>query len=230
MLSGKVVLITGAAGGIGPSVARIVAAQGAYLALAGRREDEVCALAREIADARGFVADVTDEEQVGQLVPRVRETVGEIHGLVHLVGGYAGGQPLAQTETSTWERMLSLNLRSTFLMLRAVLPAMLERGEGNIVTVAARAAFEDGAGMAAYAVSKAAVVKLTQALAAEVRERGIQVNAVAPSIVDTPANRASMPRARHDRWVKPEEIARAVVFLLESEGVTGDVLKVYGRA
>jgi NAD(P)-dependent dehydrogenase (short-subunit alcohol dehydrogenase family) len=229
-LSGKVVLITGATGGLGPAVAHAIAARGARLALVGRDEGSVCELARQFAEARGFGADVTDEAGVADLMLRVRERVGEPDALVHLVGGYAGGKAAHLTEVSTWEAMLSLNLRSAFLVSRAVLPGMLERGRGKIVTIGSRAAYESGARMAAYAVSKAALIKLTEALAAEVGERGIQVNAIAPSVIDTPANRRSMPKADPATWVKPEEVARAVVFLLENDAIAGDVLKIYGRA
>ena len=229
-LSGKVVLVTGATGGLGPCVARAIAAEGAYLAVAGRDAQRAAALARELADARGFAADLTEEADAARLAAAVREHVGEVYGLVHLVGGWEGGRPVAETPLELWERMLALNLRSAFLVARAVLPGMLEAGQGKIVFVAARAACADGAGSGAYAVAKAALVRLVEVLAEEVRGRGVEVNAVAPSVIDTPANRRAMPKARHDTWVKPEEIARAIVFLLQSEVVTGDVVKAYGRA
>jgi NAD(P)-dependent dehydrogenase (short-subunit alcohol dehydrogenase family) len=126
--------------------------------------------------------------------------------------------------------MLALNLRSSFLTIRAVLPDMLRRGRGKIVAMVSRAALETSPGNAAYSVSKAALLKLLDVLAAELRDSHIQVNAVAPSVIDTPANRAAMPEADPAAWVSPEEIARALVFLLQNDAVTGDVLKVYGRA
>lgn len=228
-LDGKIVLVTGATGGLGPAVVREISAAGAHLALAAGKETEVHALAREIADARGFAADLTDERSAASLAAQVAEHVGDVDALVHLVGGYVGGAT-EETELATWDRMLALNLRSALLTIRAVLPGMLARGRGKIVTVGAKAVYEAGAGMAAYAVSKAALVKLTLALAAEVRDRGVLVNAIAPSIIDTPANRRAMPRADFSRWVKPADLGRTILFLLESDAISGEVLKVYGRS
>ncbi len=228
-LDGKVVLVTGATGGLGPTVVRELAAAGAHLALAAGNEAQAQALADEIGDARGFAADLTDETSTMNLAARVAEHVGKIDALVHLVGGYVGGT-VWETDLAAWERMLSLNLRSALLAIRAVLPGMLERGRGKIVTVSSRAAHDAGAGMAAYAVSKAALVKLTETLAAEVRDRGVQVNAIAPSTIDTPANRRAMPKADFSKWVTPEELARAIVFLLENDAISGDVLRLYARA
>jgi NAD(P)-dependent dehydrogenase (short-subunit alcohol dehydrogenase family) len=229
-LTDRIVLVTGATGGVGPAVSRMLVAEGAHVVLVSRREDAACELARDLVEAHGFGADLTDEAAVGDLLGRILSEVGRVDALVHLTGGYSGGVPVARTAAADWERMLALNLRSAFFTIRAVLPGMLERGRGRIVTVGSRAAFEEGAGMAAYAVAKAALLKLTEAVAAEVRTSGVQVNAVALSTVDTPANRRAMPRAKHDTWVTPEQVARAVVFLLEAEAVTGAVLKVYGAA
>jgi NAD(P)-dependent dehydrogenase (short-subunit alcohol dehydrogenase family) len=228
-LDGKIVLVTGATGGLGPAVAHEIAAAGAHLALVAGDQARVQALADEIGDARGFAADLTDEPSTSDLAARVAEHVGDVDALVHLVGGYVGGT-VWETDLAVWERMLSLNLRSTLLAIRAVLPGMLERGRGKIVTVGSRAAYETAPGMAAYAVSKAALVKLTETLAAEVRDRGVQVNAIAPSIIDTPANRRAMPKADFSKWVTPEDLARTIVFLLQNEPISGDVIKVYGRA
>jgi NAD(P)-dependent dehydrogenase (short-subunit alcohol dehydrogenase family) len=229
-LTDRIVLVTGATGGVGPAVSRMLVAEGAHVVVVSRREDAACELARDLVEAHGFGADLTDETAVGDLLGRILSEVGGVDALVHLTGGYAGGVPVARTASTDWERMLALNLRSAFLTIRAVLPGMIERGRGRIVTVGSRAAFEEGAGMAAYAVAKAALLKLTEAVAAEVRTSGVQVNAVALSTVDTPANRRAMPRAKHDTWVTPEQVARAVVFLLEADAVTGAVLKVYGTA
>jgi NAD(P)-dependent dehydrogenase (short-subunit alcohol dehydrogenase family) len=228
-LDGKVVLVTGATGGLGPAVVREIAAAGAHLALAAGDEARVAALAEEIGDARGFAADLTDEASTNDLAARVSEHVGEVYGLVHLVGGYAGGNTW-ETDLSTWERMYSLNVRSTLLAVRAFLPGMLARGRGKVVAVSSRAAHEPAAGAAAYAVSKAALGKLVQTLAAEVIDRGVQVNAVAPSTIDTSANRRAMPKADFSTWVSPEDLARTIVFLLLNDAISGDVVEVYGRA
>ncbi|HEY7530923.1 MAG TPA: SDR family NAD(P)-dependent oxidoreductase [Gemmatimonadota bacterium] len=229
-LTDRIVLVTGATGGVGPAVSRMLVSEGAHVVVVSRREDAACELARELVEAHGFGADLTDEAAVGDLLGRILSEVGRVDALVHLTGGYSGGAPVARTASADWERMLALNLRSAFLTIRAVLPGMLDRGSGSIVTVGSRAAFEEGAGMAAYAVAKSALLRLTEVLAAEVRTGGIRVNAVALSTVDTPANREAMPRAKHDAWVKPEDVGRAIVFLLGAEAVSGAVLKVYGAA
>jgi len=228
-LSGRIVLVTGATGGLGPAVVREIAAAGAHLAIAGTREAAAVELAQDVADARGYAADLTREADAAALVSRVTGHVGDIDALVHLVGGFEAGA-VAETGLESWDRMLALNLRSALVAIRAVLPGMLERGRGKIVTVGSKQVDEVTPGAAAYAASKAALVKLTQVLAAEVRDAGIRVNAVAPSTIDTPANRKAMPKADVARWVQPEDVAHAIVFLLQSNAVSGAVLEVYGRS
>lgn len=228
-LAEQIVMVTGAAGAIGPAVSRVLAAEGAHLVLVDRNEDRVQALARDIAEAHAFASEISDEPEAARLVARVLDEVGEIDGLVHLVGGFEPGSTL-EASLDVWDRMFAVNLRSALVVIRAVLPTMLDRGRGRIVTVGSQAALEGGPGVAPYAVSKLALLRLTEILSVELRGRGVSVNAIAPSTVDTPANRRSMPEASHEAWVRPEAVARAVVFLLESEAITGDVLKLYGGA
>lgn len=226
----RIVMVTGAGGALGRVVSRLLAVEGAHPVLVDRNEDRVQALARELADAHAFGGEIVDDASAAILVDRVTDEVGEIDDLVHLVGGYEAGAPIAEAGLDLWERMMAINFRSALVMIRAVLPAMLRRGSGRIVTIGSRAAFEDSPGAGPYAISKMALIRLTRTLAIELRDLGIQVNAVAPSIIDTPANRGAMPKADFEKWVKPEAVAQAIVFLLESEGVYGDVLEVYGRA
>ena len=133
--------------------------------------------------------------------------------LANTVGGYRGGQPVHEMSLETWDSLFSLNARTAFILSRAIVPSMLRQGSGKIVHVAARAALAGTARTAAYSASKAALVRLVESLAAEVRPKGINVNCVLPGTIDTPENRAAMPRADHSRWAKPEAIADVIVFL-----------------
>jgi len=152
--------------------------------------------------------------------------------LLHLVGGFAGGQPVAETPDETWEKMLDLNLRSAYTIFRAVLPGMLKAGKGRIVAVGARAALDPMANFAAYSVSKAALVALVKTVALEVKDTGVTANVVLPSVIDTPANRAAMPSADASKWVTPESIAGLLVWLTSdaARDVNGAAIPIYGRA
>jgi NAD(P)-dependent dehydrogenase (short-subunit alcohol dehydrogenase family) len=156
---------------------------------------------------------------------------GAVNALVNTVGGYAGGVKLWDLETNVFDRMLELNLRSGFVLARAVLPIMLQAGHGTIVNVAAKAAFEHGAGAAAYAASKAAAVALMDCLAEDTKGTGVRVNSILPSIIDTPANRRAMPDADFGPWPKPEEIAQVILFLSSdfAKSIHGAAIPVYGN-
>jgi NAD(P)-dependent dehydrogenase (short-subunit alcohol dehydrogenase family) len=148
------------------------------------------------------------------------------------VGGFAIGGRVHETAIEEFEKQFRLNLRSSYLMTQAALASMLEHGGGSIVCVGTRAAVQPFRGAAGYISSKAAVIAFAQAVAVEYRDDGIRCNAILPSVIDTPANRASMPKADYERWVKPEAIAGVIAHLLsdDSEPVSGAALPVYGRA
>jgi NAD(P)-dependent dehydrogenase (short-subunit alcohol dehydrogenase family) len=150
---------------------------------------------------------------------------------VHLAGGFQG-KPIAETSLADLHRQLDVNLVTAFLCCREAVRLMRKSGGGRIVNVAARIVEQPGAGMTAYVIAKAGVAALTRALAAEVRDENIQVNAILPSIIDTPANRAGMPKVPHDRWPKPEEIAAAILWLASpaNQLTSGALVPVYGRA
>jgi len=170
---------------------------------------------------------VTDEAAVTKFVQAVRERHDRVDGLVNAVGGFAGGD-LVGTPLAEWERMMKLNLTSTVIACRAVLPGMIAGGGGRIVNIASRAVLPPQGGFIAYTVSKAAVITLTQALAQEVRPHRITVNAVLPSTMDTPANRRAMPDADRSGWVSTADVASVVAFLLSDRAaaVTGASLTV----
>jgi NAD(P)-dependent dehydrogenase (short-subunit alcohol dehydrogenase family) len=215
--TGRVVLITGATGGLGGAVVRAFADEGARLVLSARKLDDLAALASAagLADERVLLApaDISNAAAVAGLARAAEERFGAIDAVAHLAGGYEGGASVADTGDATWERMLALNLSSAFLVARAVLPGMRQRGRGALIFVSSRAASAPAANQAAYAVSKGALELLVRNLAEEMRPHGVNVNAVAPSVIDTPANRRASPKADYAAWVPPESLAAAIRFL-----------------
>lgn len=213
----RVVLITGATGAVGSVVVRTFAATGARLALTARRMEALQELADqlELTEERTllFAADLAQADQVEALIGAIAARWGGVDVLLNIAGGWAGGKRLAELSEEDWDAMLAMNLRSAFLINRAVLPHMVRRGWGRIVNVASKAAVEPGPRQAAYNVAKAGVVALTASIAAEYRRQGIAANVILPSIIDTPANRAAMPEADFSRWVKPEALASLLLYL-----------------
>jgi NAD(P)-dependent dehydrogenase (short-subunit alcohol dehydrogenase family) len=236
MLKDRIAVITGGTGALGSVVTLQFLREGAHCAVPYRSEAEKDELAREAApDADRLFsmrADLTQLEPLDAFVAAVVERFGGIDILLNLAGAFAGGTPVAETDPATFDRMLDVNLRSVFLVSRAVIPHLVRRGGGRIVSVAARAALQGTAGMAAYSASKAGVITLTQAMADELRDQNVQVNCILPSIIDTPANRRAIPGADHSRWVDPAEIARVLAFLAsdDSRAISGAAVPVYGRA
>ncbi len=234
--SGHVALVTGAGGNLGGAVARAFYDAGASLVLADRRPDRLAAVypAEQFAPARVHIAaaDLTDEASVQALVAGALDRFGAIDILANTVGGFRAGTSVHETPLETWEFMLALNARSAFLISKAVIPPMLARGGGKIVHVASRAALSGSARQVAYSVSKGAVVRLVETLAAELRHKGINANCVLPGTIDTPQNRAEMPDADFSKWVAPEAIADVILFLASdaARAVNGAAVPVYGRS
>jgi NAD(P)-dependent dehydrogenase (short-subunit alcohol dehydrogenase family) len=235
-LQGMMALITGGTGGLGQAVTRAVVRAGAAAVVTHIVPHEADAL-QQAMQAHNFrcelvQVDVTDPPAVQQLVRDVLARHGRIELLVNLVGGYLGGIDVADLSDEDWNHQLNLNLRSAFVCCRAVVPHMVAQGAGRIVSVASRAAVRPGPGSAAYNVSKAGVISLTETLSEEVKRHGVNVNCILPSVIDTPANRRAMPDANFDLWVKPEDIAEVIVFLLSdaSRAITGAAIPIYGRA
>lgn len=232
----RVVLISGPTGGLGTAVVRAFAEEGARLVLTSRRRPELEALAAELAldPERVLVvpADITEPAEAERVVRDAHDRFGAIDVVVHVTGGYKAGAPVAETDLETWQLMLSLNLTSAFLVARAALPGMLARGSGKLVFIGSRGGSQPAANTAAYGVSKGGLEMLARDLAEETRRRGVNVNAVAPSIIDTPANRRAMPKADHTTWVRPESLAGVIRFLASdaARDIHGAVIPVYGRA
>jgi NAD(P)-dependent dehydrogenase (short-subunit alcohol dehydrogenase family) len=221
-----VILVTGATGGLGPAVVKAfldsgaAAVFGVALSWDGRGLPE--------GNFHPIEADLTTVDGCRHAAARAQP----VDALVHVMGGFAGGAPVGETTDDVWNRMMDLNLRSAFYMIREVLPPMLEAGSGRIIAVGSRTGVEPAANLSAYAVSKAALHMLVRTVALEVAGSGVTANAVLPSTIDTAANRKAMPRADHTKWVKPEAIAEVLVWLASSEAaeVNGALIPVYGRS
>jgi NAD(P)-dependent dehydrogenase (short-subunit alcohol dehydrogenase family) len=231
----RVVIVTGGTGALGQAVTRAFLDRGARVAVTYRDVTAFEQLAATVGAAAdrlaGFLTDVTDEASVAAMVDGVRRAFGRIDVLANIVGGFEAGSTV-ETSLATWCRMIDMNLTSVFLCSRAVIPQMTAQQYGRIVNVSSRWAVRPMAGAAAYTAAKAGVIALTQAMAEEVKQANITVNAVVPSTIDTPANRRAMPQAKFERWVKPESVADVILFLAspEARDVSGAAIPVYGKA
>ena len=227
-MAGKVALVTGANGGLGTHVTKALLDAG-YL---------VAGLAPKIGphdfDHPHFTAlpsTLNNLDEARKATETVVAHFGKIDLLAHTVGGFAGGQSVADTDDATFRRMFDMNLMSSFHILRAVIPHMRTAGSGRIVAIGSRAAEDPGAMVGAYSASKAALVSLIRTVAIENKDTGITANVILPGTIDTAANRAAMPGADVSKWVNPESIASLIVSLAgDAAGdVTGAVIPVYGR-
>jgi NAD(P)-dependent dehydrogenase (short-subunit alcohol dehydrogenase family) len=227
----RTVMITGAAGNLGRAVAAAFADDGANLVLVDLQRDGLERAFGAEGPTRLFApTNLLDAAQVQASVDAALARFGRIDVLCNLAGGFRMGEAVHETADATWDWLVDLNARTLLHTARAVVPAMLSRGGGRIVNVAAFAARQGQARMAAYCVAKDAVVRLTEAMAAELREQHINVNCVLPTIIDTPENRAAMPEADPARWVAPQDLARVIRFLAsdDARAVHGAALPVVG--
>lgn len=237
-LSNKVAVLTGAGGGWGRAVVVAFLQAGASAVVIER--PEVCAERAGWKAELGTLGErltltpgnVFDEANVANIMQAIQTQHGHLDILVNIVGGFAAGQPVHEMDTETWERMLQLNLHCTFLCSKYAARPMIAQRWGRIINISSRAGVQPGPKAAAYAASKAAVVSLTESQAEELKHDFVTVNAVLPSIVDTPANRQGMPHADFSTWPKGEEIAPVIVFLASEDArlISGAAIPVYGRA
>ncbi|MEP6800414.1 MAG: SDR family NAD(P)-dependent oxidoreductase [Acidobacteriota bacterium] len=238
VLSGKTAVVTGGTGALGGAVVAALLAEGARVAVPYRKEGELERLRGDRSldgheDAlSGGMLDLTDEAAVIAWAKSVARDLGRLDILVNAAGSFSGGTPVHETPWDVWHQQIDTNLKTAVLASRAVVPAMIRGGGGAIVNVSSRPAEGSGQGVGAYAASKRAILQLTEAMAAELRDQSITVNAILPSTIDTPANRRAMPAADPSRWVSPDEIARVVVFLAGPDAriVSGAHVPVYGKA
>jgi len=223
----RVILITGAKGGLGTSVTQAFLAAGAMVAGSSMTiQDSDFSSPRFTA----LPADLTVAESARQLVHATLGRFGKIDALVHVMGGFAGGQPIPETSDETWDLMMNLNLRAAFNVLRAVIPQMRRAGRGRIVAISSRQAVEPAANLSAYNSSKAALVALIRTAAIENMDAGITANTILPGTMNTEANRQASPDADPSKWVQTERVASIAAFLVSDAGaeITGAAIPVYG--
>lgn len=228
------VLITGAAGQLGHAVVEHFAARGERLALLGRERASLETLIGRLpgATALPLAADLLDPAQVAAAVDAADARFGGIDAAIHLAGGFAMGEAVHETPAATWQRMLDLNVNTMLHSAAAVVPVMRRARRGYIVNVGAASAQRGAARMGAYIAAKSALMRLTESMSAELRDDGIHVNAVLPSVIDTPANRQAMPGADPARWVAPDALAAVIGFLASdaARAVHGALIPVTGRS
>jgi len=227
-MTARIALVTGATGGLGTQVTKALLEAGfAVVGLAPK-------IHPHDFDHPHFTALPATLESLTaakQAVDTIVAHFGKVDVLAHLVGGFAGGQTVADTDDATFQRMLDMNLNSAFHILRAVLPSMRQAASGRIIAIGSRAAESPGAKVGAYSASKAALVSLIRTVAIENKEFGITANVILPGTMDTPANRKDMPGADTSQWVQPASVASLIVWLTGDGGkdVTGAAIPVYGR-
>ena len=232
----KTIVITGGTGGLGTALVRRLAGRDYRLVITYLLPNEATEFetAFEVDDEQISLirVDATNAEAVNSLFKNVSERWGSIHGLCALVGGWAGGRDVEETDDVRFERMLDLNLRSAFYAVRAAVPYLKENDWGRIVLVGSRAAVDNPASQAAFNIAKAGVVALGQTVAQELDGSGVTANVLMPSVIDTPATRQSLPYADYVNWPTPDEIAAVAEFLLAEESgvMNGALIPVYGRA
>ena len=238
MLQDKVAVVTGATGALGQAAAKRFLEEGAKVIAMYRSEERFEELKSFVGnlgnDLMGVKGDVTDETSVSEIFRKTVDEYGRVDILINLVGGYSGGNSVADMDVETWDRMMNLNLKSAFLCSKAALFYMIEQNYGKIVNVSARTAVRKGsrAKNSAYAIAKLGVLALTETMAEEVRRQDINVNCILPSTIDTPANRRDFPKADFSRWVSPGDITEVILFLVSdaSKATSGAAIPVFGKA
>ena len=231
-------LVTGGTGALGRAVVARFLADGMAVAVTYFVEKEWQDLAAAEADASrsgrllGFRADLTDEEAVRGAVEATAKSLGGVRVLAHLAGGYAGGANVEELDAKVAQQMIDTNLVTAMWAAKHVIPHAKRSGAGRLVFISSRGAIECYPGAAAYAAAKAGILALAVTLSKELKDSGVTANAVLPSVIDTAANRASMPRADHGAWVKPAEIAGLLSYLASrgAQAVSGALIPIYGRA
>jgi NAD(P)-dependent dehydrogenase (short-subunit alcohol dehydrogenase family) len=232
----KIVMITGATGNLGKATTQAFSSHGTRLALIALDASRIYETFPEMMENEPkplpLSVDLTSEEQVDTAVHKIIDAFGRIDILVNITGGYKGGTAIHETSGEDLNFLMNLNLRTTFNTSKAVVKHMLDQGSGTIINIAARAGLSGAARMGAYSASKSAVIRLTESMAAELKHKGIRVNAILPGTIDTPQNREDMPDADFSRWVEPAAIADVILFLAShhARAITGASIPVYGRS
>ncbi len=234
-LSGKVVIVTGSVGNLGLATALAFQEVGAKTVLVDRSNERLRENYSNIANSPDHLlaggVDLANPESLGQVVKSALDRFGSIDALVNTVGGWRGGKAAHETDLADWDFLFGINLRTTLLCCRAVIPQMLRQGHGRIVNVASRDALAGGAGYSAYSASKSAVLRLTESMAAELKNSNINVNCIMPGTIDTPQNRKAIPNGDFSKWVEPAAIADVILFLISdaARAINGAAVPVFGR-
>jgi NAD(P)-dependent dehydrogenase (short-subunit alcohol dehydrogenase family) len=235
-LTGQVVIVTGSVGNLGLATAQALQEAGAKTVLVDRSTDRLREAFPALAESQDhFLAggvDLTNADSLNRMAREACERFGRIDALVNTVGGYRGGKPVHEADLADWDFLFQVNVRTTLLACRSVIPQMLQQKRGRIVNVASRDGLVGSAGYAAYSASKSAVIRLTESLAAELKNSNINVNCIMPGTIDTPQNRKAIPAADFTKWVEPEAIAEVILFLVSdsARAINGAALPVFGKA
>lgn len=230
----KIVIVTGGSGAVGSVVVRKFVSEGAKVIIADQippNNEDLVRLGKLKKSITFVETNVLNENSIKAMLDK-SSSYGSVDALINVAGGFRFGPAVEEMPESEWDSLLELNLKSVFLTVKNVIPIMKKQNYGRIVSVAARSGLRGDPMVAHYSVSKGGVILLSQTVAEEVKEFDITVNTVLPSIVDTPANRASMPSSEHDKWVNPEDLANVILFLAsgESRAISGASIPVYYKA
>src|SRR6266446_7001415 len=213
-----VAIITGAVGNLGFATAQAFQAAGHRTVLVDRSADRLRDAFKSSVESPNHLmvggVDLSDPASLGGLVETTLARFGRLDVLVHTVGAWRGGKPVHDTDLADWDFLFNVNLRTTLLCCRAVVPQMLRQGHGKIVNIASRDGLAGSAGYSAYSASKSAVLRLTESMAAELKSSNINVNCIMPGTIDTPQNRKAIPNGDFSKWVPPEAIADVILFLI----------------
>ena len=230
--SNKVVLITGGTGALGKTLTQRFISSGATTIATYLKDENIeTNKGQNAINAQFIKADVTREEQVVRLISAIVERFGHIDILVNSVGGYLGGKSVTDLEEHEWDLMMNLNLKSAFLISKHVIPVMKSSGRGGkIVHISSKTGLKSEGHDSAYAASKSGLIRLVESISQEIKELGINVNCILPSVIDTEANRRAMPKADFSRWVKTDDLTNVVFFLCSQEAkvITGAAIPTYG--
>ncbi|MGB6463293.1 MAG: SDR family NAD(P)-dependent oxidoreductase [Nitrosotalea sp.] len=233
--SGKVVLVTGSSGGLGTEVAHAFLKTGASVVLTYYSNDslqslqKICGVSKNTFLLRG---DFTKEDDVKILVSEAVKRFGRVDVLANVIGGYIAGKPVTDIDEKDWNHMMDINLKTAFLLSKHVVAQMVKQSGGKVIHVSARSGLQGAGSDAAYVASKSGVIRLVESLSEEVKSKGINVNCIMPSIIDTKENREAMPSADHAKWVTPADIAQVILFLASDDArqINGAAIPVYGLA
>lgn len=231
----KIIVVTGAAGNLGQAVVKGFLRSNGTVCGLDHRSGRLVQFKSSKEGAGSFYAfdeiDLTDKAKMLSLAERIRSEVGVVNILVNTVGGFSMGETVYGISDETWQRMMSLNVTSFLNAAAAFVPMMIENGGGKVIAIGAKAGLLGMANAGAYSAAKAALLRLTESMAGELKQKNIQVNSVVPGIIDTPENRKDMPNADFEKWVSPEQVTDAIMFLASSsaDAISGAAVPVYGR-